>query len=56
MLEVMYVYVRGIEFASFYDFDILFWNYFESAVFFYMSFNKGCGVILDVWTQTITLN
>jgi hypothetical protein len=20
----------------------------------YMSFNKGCGVILDVWTQTIT--
>lgn len=45
-LEVMYLCVRGVEFASFYDFDMLFWNcsddvlynlfvfHFVSAIFF----------------------
>jgi hypothetical protein len=27
--------VRGINFASFYDFDIWFWNLYDSVVFFF---------------------
>jgi hypothetical protein len=31
VLEVMYLCVRGIDFASFYDFDILFLNLFVGS-------------------------
>ena len=30
----MYLYVRGIDFASFYNFGIGFWNCFNNIVFF----------------------
>ena len=33
----LYLYVRSIDFPSFYDFDILFWNCSDSVVFFYIS-------------------
>ena len=31
VLEVMYLCVRGVDFASFYDFDILFWHTSDSV-------------------------
>jgi hypothetical protein len=34
----MYLYVRGIDFASFYDFDIQFWNCFDSVLIFVFHF------------------
>jgi hypothetical protein len=33
VLEVMYLCVRGIDFASFYDFDTGFWKSSDSVVF-----------------------
>ena len=38
----MYLYVRGIHFDSFYDFDILFWNCSDSVVF--LEFFRQCHV------------
>ena len=34
----LYLYVRSIDFPSFYDFDILFWNCSDSVVFFIFHF------------------
>ena len=34
----MYLCVRGIDSASFYDFDILFWNCSDSVEFFFFFF------------------
>jgi len=34
----MYMYVNGIDFASFYDFSIGFWNWSNGMVFFCFSF------------------
>ena len=34
----MYFCVSGIDFASFYDFDILFWNCSDSVVFLFLLF------------------
>jgi hypothetical protein len=34
----MYMSVKGIDFASFYEFDIVFWKYFDSVVFFVFHF------------------
>ena len=41
----MYLCVGGIDFASFYDFDILFWNRSDSVVFCFFSI----GTVLTVW-------
>ena len=44
--DVMYLCVRGINFASFYDFDILFWNCSDSVVFFRIlsTVSRECGI------------
>jgi hypothetical protein len=34
----MYLCVKGIDFASFYNFSIGYWNYSDSVVFFNFSF------------------
>ena len=34
VLEVMHLCVRDIDVASFYDFDISFWNCYDSVVFY----------------------
>ena len=34
----MFMRVNGIDFASFYDFDIVFWNCSDSVVFFAFHF------------------
>ena len=39
--EVMYLCVRGFNFASFYNFSIRFWNCSDSVVFFVYHFIQG---------------
>jgi hypothetical protein len=34
----MYMSVKGIDFATFYDFDIVFWNCSDNVVFFVFHF------------------
>jgi len=43
-----YLCVRGIDFASFYDFSIGFWNCSDSVVFFYwiLELFRQCGIFL----------
>ena len=35
---VMYLCIKGINFVSFYDFDILFWNCSDSVIYFVFHF------------------
>jgi hypothetical protein len=56
----MYLYAMGIDFVSFYDFDISFWNYSDSIVFFVFYFyhimiKLSEEFIVDSWSIPINL-
>jgi hypothetical protein len=51
----MYMYAKGIDFTSFYDFSVVFWNYFDSVgffVFYLFFFFFGGGGLLKNCSQT----
>ena len=52
---VMYFCAKGIDFASFYDFDIWFWNCSDSAVFFVFHFIRLLHTSLHRKTSTTWL-
>jgi hypothetical protein len=43
--------VSGISFTSVWDFDILFWNSFDSALFF--AFNHSIIIMCNIWLRII---
>ena len=57
MLEVMYMCVRDIEFAYFYDFSIDFLKLFRQCDIFFFHFIIGCEkrIIMMYWQQGLQM-
>ena len=51
VLEVMYMCVRGIEFAYFYDFSIEFLEFFRQCDIFFFHFITGCEIRIMMMYQ-----